>query len=90
MPKEQVFQFIGIVSELLPDACFRVRLVEVEDDTEDGTDGKALLVFIGSVVMAYTAGRMRKNRIRISIGDRVRVVMTGYDMKRARVTYRFK
>ncbi|XCN44982.1 hypothetical protein V9J15_01465 [Candidatus Liberibacter africanus] len=43
-----------------------------------------------SAVIAYTAGRMRKHRIRISIGDRVKLEMNPYDMTRARITYRFK
>jgi translation initiation factor IF-1 len=33
---------------------------------------------------------MRKNRIRVLTGDRVTVEMTPYDLKRGRITYRFK
>ncbi|AHA27480.1 translation initiation factor IF-1 [Candidatus Liberibacter americanus] len=90
MPKEQVFKFIGIVSALLPDARFRVRLIEVADDDEGRYDAKDLLPFIDSVVIAYAAGRVRKNRIHILSGDKVKVEMNGYDMKRARLTYRFR
>lgn len=41
-------------------------------------------------ILAYTAGRMKKNRIRSMVGDRVTVEMTPYDMDRGRITYRHK
>lgn len=43
----------------------------------------------GHVVMGHLAGRMRMNRIRILPGDRVRVELTPYDMRRGRVVYRY-
>jgi translation initiation factor IF-1 len=33
---------------------------------------------------------MRKNRIRILVGDRVSVEMSPYDLTRGRITYRYK
>ena len=47
MAKEEVLEFPGVVTELLPNATFRVKL---ENDHE---------------IIAHTAGRMRKNRIRV-------------------------
>lgn len=41
-------------------------------------------------ILAYTAGKMKKNRIRSMVGDRVTVEMTPYDMDRGRITYRHK
>lgn len=41
-------------------------------------------------ILAYTAGRMKKNRIRSTVGDRVTVEMTPYDLGRGRITYRYK
>jgi translation initiation factor IF-1 len=38
--------------------------------------------------MAHTSGRMRKNRIRILAGDKVRVEMTPYDLSKGRVILR--
>ena len=38
----------------------------------------------------HTAGRMRKNRIRVLAGDKVLVEMTPYDLTKGRITYRFK
>jgi len=41
-------------------------------------------------IIGHTAGRMRKNRIRVLSGDKVLVEMTPYDLKKGRITYRFK
>jgi translation initiation factor IF-1 len=72
MAKEELLEFPGIVSELLPNATFRVRL---ENDHQ---------------IIAHTAGKMRKNRIRVLEGDRVMVEMTPYDPTKGRITFRFK
>jgi len=44
----------------------------------------------GHIIIAYTSGKMRKNRIRILIGDDVTVEMTPYDLTKGRVTHRHK
>lgn len=44
----------------------------------------------GHEVIAYTAGRMKKNRIRTLTGDRVTVEMTPYDLDKGRVVFRHK
>ncbi|MFN3522409.1 MAG: translation initiation factor IF-1 [Phenylobacterium sp.] len=41
-------------------------------------------------ILAYTAGKMKKHRIRAIVGDRVTVEMTPYDMERGRITYRHR
>lgn len=41
-------------------------------------------------IIAHTAGKMRKNRIRVLAGDKVLVEMTPYDLSKGRITYRFK
>jgi translation initiation factor IF-1 len=42
----------------------------------------------GHQVLAHISGKMRKNFIRISVGDRVQVEMSPYDLKKARITFR--
>lgn len=42
----------------------------------------------GHRLIAYTAGRMRRNRIRSVVGDRVQVEMTPYDLSKGRIIYR--
>lgn len=39
-------------------------------------------------VIAYTAGKMRRFRIRTVLGDRVHVEMTPYDLTKGRLIYR--
>jgi translation initiation factor IF-1 len=39
-------------------------------------------------IIAYTAGKMRKFRIRSVVGDRVRVEMTPYDLDKGRIVFR--
>ena len=72
MAKEEMLEFDGVVTEVLPDGHFRVRL----DNNHD--------------VLAYTAGKMRKFRIRTGVGDRVIVEMSPYDLQRGRITFRHK
>ena len=72
MAKEEMIEFEGVVSEVLPDSRFRVSL-----------EG-------GHEVLAYTSGRMKKNRIRILAGDRVTVEMTPYDLTRGRLIFRHR
>ena len=62
MAKEELLEFDGTVTEVLPDGNFRVKL-----DNEHE-------------VLAYTAGKMRKFRIRTGVGDRVIVEMSPYDL----------
>ena len=42
------------------------------------------------LVLAHTSGKMRKNRIRVLVGDEVLVELTPYDLTKGRITYRFK
>jgi translation initiation factor IF-1 len=41
-------------------------------------------------ILVYTAGKMRKNRIRTAVGDRVTVEMTPYDLTRGRLVFRHR
>jgi translation initiation factor IF-1 len=72
MAKEELLEFKGKVTEVLPNAMFRVVL-------ENGHE-----------VLAHTSGRMRKNRIRVLLGDEVSVEMTPYDLSKARIIHRHK
>ena len=40
-------------------------------------------------VLAHTAGKLRKNRIRILTGDNVLVEVTPYDLTKGRIIFRF-
>ena len=70
--KEELLQFDGLVTEILPDARYRVELDN------------------GHKLVAYTAGRMKKNRIKTLAGDRVTVEVSPYDLEKGRLIFRHK
>jgi translation initiation factor IF-1 len=70
--KEELLEFEGLVTEILPDARFRVQLDN------------------GHQLVAYTAGRMKKNRIKTLAGDRVTVEVSPYDLEKGRLIFRHK
>ena len=41
-------------------------------------------------IIAYTAGKMRRYRIRIFPGDRVKVELSPYDLDRGRIVFRYR
>ena len=71
LAKQDFLEFKGKVTELLPNAMFRVTL---ENNHE---------------VLAHTAGKLRKNRIRVLAGDNVLVEVTPYDLTKGRIIFRF-
>ncbi len=71
LTKQDFLEFKGKVTELLPNAMFRVKL---ENNHE---------------VLAHTAGKLRKNRIRVLAGDNVLVEVTPYDLTKGRIIFRF-
>ena len=44
----------------------------------------------GHRVLAHVSGKIRKNFIRILVGDRVKVELSPYDLERGRIVYRYK
>ena len=65
-------------------------VIEFEGQIIDVLPGQSFKVLLenGHIVVCYTSGRLRKNRIRLVLGDQVRIEMTPYDMTKGRVTYR--
>jgi translation initiation factor IF-1 len=41
-------------------------------------------------VLAHISGKMRKHFVRLTVGDRVRMEMSPYDLSKARITYRLR
>ena len=70
MSKQDLLEFKGTVTDLLPNAMFRVKLEN------------------GHTVTAHTAGKLRKNRIRVLQGDNATVEMTPYDLTKGRIIFR--
>jgi translation initiation factor IF-1 len=42
----------------------------------------------GSEIICYTNGRLRQNKIKIILGDRVKTEISVYDLSKGRITYR--
>lgn len=76
MAKEELLTIEGVVDELLPDGRFGVMFGVMLDNDHR--------------IIAYTAGKMRRYRIRSIVGDRVHVEMTPYDLSKGRIVYREK
>ena len=43
----------------------------------------------GHEVLAYVSGRMRRSRVRVLPGDRVKLQISPYDLRRGRIVYRY-
>jgi len=74
---KDIIELEGKVVEALPNAVFRVQI-----DLPAGKTGS------GQELLAHISGKLRINRIRVLPGDRVRVELTPYDLKRGRITRR--
>ena len=44
----------------------------------------------GHETLGYAAGKMRRYRIKIFLGDRVKVELSPYDLNRGRIVYRYR
>ena len=68
------------------------ELLEFEGTVEELLPNATFRVKLdqGHEIIAHTAGKMRKNRIRVLAGDGVQVEMTPYDLTKGRITFRFK
>ena len=44
----------------------------------------------GHEIIGYAAGKMKRYRIRMGPGDRVRVELSAYDLDRGRIVYRLR
>ena len=44
----------------------------------------------GSEVLAHISGKIRQNSINIVVGDRVKVMVSKYDLTKGRITFRIK
>jgi translation initiation factor IF-1 len=71
-------------------------LTSMEEHIE--LEGKILAVLAGTMfrvelnnkhqVLAHVSGKMRKNFVRLTIGDRVKMKMSPYDLNKARIVFR--
>ena len=72
------FEIDGEVVEALPDMVFKVLITGGKDE------------LIGKEILGKVSGQMRMYKIKVMPGDKVKAVMTPYDDKRGRITFRTK
>lgn len=71
----------GEVLEVLPSTLFRVVIKKSSELPE----------LIDRVILCHISGKMRRNYIKLMVGDKVRVEMSPkYDLDRGRITFRIK
>ncbi len=73
---KEVIEVQGTVMETLPNATFRVKLLDENQPDRE--------------ILAHISGRMRINHIRILPGDKVTVELTPYDLTKGRIVFRHK
>lgn len=64
--------------------------IELEGQIVDVLPNQTFKVKVSGehVIVCYTSGRLRQNRIRLVLGDDVKIEMTPYDTTKGRITYR--
>jgi translation initiation factor IF-1 len=66
------------------------ELIELEGNVLEVLPGNMFKVELenGAVITCYTNGRLRQHKIKMILGDRVKLEMSPYDMTKGRITYR--
>jgi translation initiation factor IF-1 len=64
--------------------------VEFEGEVTEALRGRMFRIRLdnGHEALGYLGGRMKRYRIRVMLGDRVRVELSPYDLTRGRIVYR--
>ena len=84
MGAEKAIEIEGTITSVLPGTMFRVSLNSAAGNGSRSSGIKAS----AREVLAHISGKMRKRFIRLTIGDRVKMEMSPYDMDKARIVYR--
>jgi translation initiation factor IF-1 len=66
------------------------ELLEMNGIVDEALPDSRFLVTLenGCKLIAYSAGKMRKNHIRIIAGDKVSLELSPYDLSKGRITFR--
>jgi translation initiation factor IF-1 len=64
--------------------------IEMEGEVTEALRGRMFRIQLdnGHETLGYLAGRLKRYRIRIMLGDRVRIELSPYDLNRGRIVYR--
>lgn len=74
--KDDVIEVEGVVLESLPNAMFRCTIDDAPETQEP--------------VLATISGKIRKNYVKILVGDKVLIELSPYDLTRGRITFRYR
>jgi translation initiation factor IF-1 len=74
--KDDVIEVEGVVLESLPNAMFRCSINDAPETQEP--------------VLATISGKIRKNFVKILVGDKVLIELSPYDLTRGRITFRYR
>jgi translation initiation factor IF-1 len=68
------------------------RAIELEGTIQTVLPGTMFRVTLDNQheVLAHISGKMRKHYVRLTVGDRVRMEMSPYDLSKARITFRLR
>lgn len=75
-PKDDVLEVEAVVLESLPNAMFRCQIDGAPETQEP--------------VLATISGKIRKNFVKILVGDKVLIELSPYDLTRGRITFRYR
>ncbi|RIX48909.1 MAG: translation initiation factor IF-1 [Rhodocyclales bacterium GT-UBC] len=66
------------------------ELIEMQGVVDDVLPDTRFRVTLenGHQLVAYTSGKMKKNHIRILVGDKVSLELSPYDLSKGRITFR--
>jgi translation initiation factor IF-1 len=64
--------------------------IEFEGEVMEALRGRMFRIRLdnGHEALGYLGGRMKRYRIRLMLGDRVRIELSPYDLERGRIVYR--
>ena len=65
-----------------------IELTGVVDEVLPGNMFKVKVDNLPHTLLCYTSGKLKQHKIRIILGDRVKVEVSPYDMTKGRVSYR--
>lgn len=66
-------------------------IIEVEGIVEEVLPGNMFRVKVDNmphVMLCYMGGKLKQHKIRVILGDKVKVEMSPYDLTKGRITYR--
>jgi translation initiation factor IF-1 len=66
-------------------------IIELNGTVEEVLPGSMFRVKIDNmekVIVCYTGGKLKQHKIKIILGDRVKIEVSPYDLNKGRVTYR--